>query len=97
MGMIKQYRGKWQKEENDECDQVEEEVEDVELVTIAPCLGVWVCSQSALLIISLVLYDTAFRWNYIFGCNNPQQRTQFHQYDAAGPQHFGLDANLLTT
>ena len=38
--IIKQYRGKWQKEENDLCDQEEEEVEDVELVTIAPCLGV---------------------------------------------------------
>ena len=39
-GNIKQYRGNWQKEENDLCDQEEEEVEDVELVTIAPCLGV---------------------------------------------------------
>ena len=38
--IIKQCRGKWQKEENDLCDQEEEEVEDVELVTIAPCLGV---------------------------------------------------------
>ena len=36
-GMIKQYRGKWRKEENDLCDQEEEEVEDVQLITIAPC------------------------------------------------------------
>ena len=35
------------------CGQEEEEVEDVELVTIAPCLGVWICSQIALLIVSL--------------------------------------------
>ena len=37
--IIKQYRGKWQKEENDLCGQEEEQVEDVELVSIAPCLG----------------------------------------------------------
>ena len=35
-GKIKQFKAKWQKEEEiDECDQ--DEVEDVELVTIAPC------------------------------------------------------------
>ena len=37
--IIKQYRAKWQKEENDLCDQEEKKVEDVKLVTIAPYLG----------------------------------------------------------
>ena len=55
-GKIKQYKAKWQKEEEiDECDQEEDEVENVELVTIEPLFRLFSSN------ISLVLHDTGFR------------------------------------
>ena len=58
-GKIRQYKTMWQKEEEfHACDQEEEEVEDVELVTIEPLFR---CLSLISNNISLVLHDTGFR------------------------------------